>query len=392
MQAIYLLPVKTIGGQLVSTAIGLAGIFIGIGYANLVLFFASLIQSTDPDNITFGRRVLLWGSFITISVVCGYIRSKFPRVNLATIFCMIVNMFALIRGINHFESCFHNFFCVMIFGACVSLFVCFAVYPEDHSSILRDDMLQGVQDAQILMESVRHAIKFDSGQEVDIAPLKETHAKIHASLCEAGYEISISRIPSSSFVPLDAALARLVSLGRVFNSAMRRRNRLYPSLRRCFEDVFPATNNDSETSSMTAVEETPIDSKKAIEYTFASMMVVFNAMSLRIQEMYRGQDVLSVIEHEKFATKVNDIPELIASEVARRTVSSPKELKEAAFRDQVNTVVLDMFNVVADAARIIDDIEKRRLTLWFPRVIYPGELENPVQLRSPRPLPDYGKL
>lgn len=378
MQAIYLLPVKTIGGQLVSTAIGLAGIFTGIGYANLTLFFAGLIQSTNPDNIALGRRTFLWGSFITISVICGYIRSKFPRFNLATIFCMIVNMFALIRGINHFESCFHNFFYAMIFGACVSLFVCFAVYPEDHSSILRDDMLQGVQEAQSLMESVRHAIKIDSGQEVDLTSLKETHAKIHASLCEAGYEISVSRIPSSSFVPLDAALARLVSLGRVFNSAMRRRNRLYPSLRRRFEDVFPAPSaGNSETSSMTAVEETPMDSRQAIEHTFAYTMLIFNAMSLRIQEMYRGQDVSSIIDHEKFATKIDDIPQLIMSEVSRRTVTSPKELTEAAFRDQINTIVLDMFNVVADAARIIEGIEKRRLTLWFPRVIYPGKPENP---------------
>lgn len=356
-----------------STAIGLAGILFGIGYANLILFFAQLIHPADIDDITFGRRALLWGSFVTLSAICGYIRSKFPRINLATIFCMIVNMFALIRGINHFDSCFRNFFFVMIFGACVSLFICFAVYPEDHSSTLRDDMLQGVQEAQSLMESVRHAIKFDSGQEVDITSLKETHAKIHASLCEAGYEISVSRISSSSLVPLDTALATLVSLGRVFNSAMRRRNRLYPSLRRRFEDAFPGPNSDSETSSMTAVEEVPIDSRQAIEHTFAYTMVLFTAMSLRIQEMFRGQDVHSIIDHEKFATKIDDIPQLIAYEISRRAVSSPKELAEAAFRDQINTVVLDMFSVVADAARIVEGIEKRRLTLWFPRVIYAGK-------------------
>lgn len=361
------------GSQIVSTAVGLAGILFGIGYANLTLFLARLVQSTDSNNITFGRRVLLWGSFVTLSVVCGYIRSKFPRVNLAIIFCMIVNMFALIRGINSFESCFHNFFYVMIFGACVSLLVCFTVYPEDHSSILRDNMLQGVQEAQSLMESVRHAIKIDSGQEVDLTSLKEAHAKIHASLHDAGYEMSISRVSSASFVPLDTALAKLVSLGRVFNSAMRRRNRLYPGLRRRFEDAFRSgTGNNSETSSMTAIEETPIDSRQAIESTFASMMVVFAAMSLRIQEIYRGQDVLSVIEHEKFAMGVYGIPELMASEIAQRTVSNPKELEEAAFRDQVNTVILDMFGVVTDAAIVVEGIEKRGLTLWFPRVIYPG--------------------
>lgn len=169
-------------------------------------------------------------------------------------------------------------------------------------------------------------------------------------------------------------MATLVSLGRVFNSAMRRRNRLYPNLRRRFEDAFPGPNNDSEASSMTVVEDAPIDSKQAIERTFEYTEVLFTAMSLRIQEMFRGQDVHSIIDHEKFALKIDDIPRLIAYEVSQRTVSSPKELAEAAFRDQINTVVLDMFSVVADAARIIEGIEKRRLTLWFPRVIYAGEL------------------
>lgn len=292
---------------------------------------------------------------------------------------MIVNMFALIRGINHFESCFHNFFYVMVFGACVSLLVCFAVYPEDHSSILRDDMLQGVREAQSLMESVRSAMKFDSGQEVDITPLKNAHAKIHDSLREAGYEISISRVPSSAFVPFDAALARLVSLGRVFNSAMRRRNRLYPNLRRRFEDVFPSTNKDSEASSTTVIEGVLIDAKQAVEQTFASTMILFDVLSLRIEEMYRGRDIISVIEHEKFAAKVNEIPEKMASEIAQRTVLNTKELEEAAFRDQINTVVLDMFDVVTDAAIIVEGIEKRRLTLWFPRKLYPGKQVHPFR-------------
>lgn len=268
----------------------------------------------------------------------------------------------------------------MIFGACVSLLVCFAVYPEDHSSILRDDMLHGIQEAQNLMEAVRYAMKFDSGQEINIAPLKEAHAKIHASLREAGYEISVSRIPSSAFVPFDTALARLVSLGRIFNSAMRRRNRLYPSLRRRFEDVFPSANKELEGSSV-VVEETPVDAKQAVEQTFVGMMGLFGAMELRVQEMYRGRDVVSIIDHEKFAAKVDEIPGRFASEIERRTVSSTKELEEAAFRDQINTVVLDMFDVVTDAARVIEGIEKRKLTLWFPRKLYPGKLSLPVIYR-----------
>lgn len=387
MQAIYLFPVKTIGGQLVSTVIGLTGILFGLAYANLTLLLARLIQSTDEEHILFGRRVFLWASFITASFVCGYVRSKFPRVYLATILCMVVNMFAIIRGINHFEACFRNFFYVMAFGACVSLFVCFAFWPEDHSSILREDMLNGVKEARSLMESVRYAMRFDSGQEVDITALKEAHANIHASLTEAGYEISVSRVPSSEFVPFDATLARLVSLGRIFNSAMRRRNRLYPHLRRRFEDLFPPATRGSMVaasfSSVTVIEEAEevFDAKQAVDQTFGSMSELFDSMSLRIQELYRGQDVVSIIEHEKFAAKVNDIPERWDSELEERSVSNTRELEEAAFRDQVNTVILDMFDVVTDAASIVEGIEKRRLTLWLPRKLYSGKFNHRVPHR-----------
>ncbi|KAH8146402.1 uncharacterized protein LAJ45_09595 [Morchella importuna] len=356
--AIYMFPVKTIGGQLVATAIGLIGVLIALGYSNLVLFLAALIQDDDDENIVFGRRVFLWLSFVLISSFCGYIRSKFPRLYLGTVLGMVVNMFAIIRGVNTFGQTFRNFFYVMVFGACVSMVVGFVFWPEDHSSILRDDMIDGVKAAQSMMESVRWALRQDSGQEIDITSLKNAHSKIHASLREAGYEISVSRIPSSEFVPFDVALAKLVSAARIFNSAMRRRNRLYPNLRRRFEDLFPpATIHSTRTSSVTVVTrgENMSAAKETVDDTFVSTSEIFDSMAQRIEEMFRGREVTSVIDHEKYWAKVNEIPEKWDAESSQRSVSSTRELEEAAYRDQVNTILLEMFDIVTDIAVIVEE-------------------------------------
>ncbi|KAG0130280.1 hypothetical protein HOY82DRAFT_381950 [Tuber indicum] len=381
--AIYLFPLKTVGGQLASTGVGLLGVMCGLGYANITLLLGRLIQSKNTNDIGVGRRAFLWSALVFLSVGCGYVRSKYPRAYLATNFIMVVNMFALIRGINHFGACFHNFFFVMVFGACVSLVVCFLFWPEDHSSMLRNDIITGLREAQNVMQSVQHSMEFSFGQEVDITDFKESHVKISAALEEANYELSLTRVDSAVFVPLSASIVRMLSLARAFNSAMRRRHRLYTRVHFRFEDL---SDKELDISTVTHCDEAKLDlmnSKRAIELAFASVFDLFDSMIIRVEELYRGKEISSTIEYKRFASKIDDIREKLAAEVELRTISGPHELEGAAFMDQVNAVLLDMLETVKDTAQIINCVEKRRISLVPPRKLCTGK-HSPPSSRMPK--------
>ncbi|CUS14951.1 unnamed protein product [Tuber aestivum] len=371
--AIYLFPLKTIGGQLASTGVGLLGVMCGLGYANLVLLLSRLIQSTNAHNIIVSRRAFLWSAFVFLAVGCGYVRSKYPRAYLATIFTMVVNMFALINGINDFDACFNNFFFVMVFGACVSLVVCFLFWPEDHSHRLRDDVIAGLREAQNVMQSLRRAMEFSFGQEADIAAFKESHVNISATLEETNYELSVTRVDPAVFVPLNTSIARMLSLARAFNSAMRRRHRLHTHIHFRFEDLADKELGISTATPCEGAGPNSMNSKLAFELAFASAFELFGDMTLRIEELYSGKEIVSTIEYEKLANRIDNIREKLVAEVELRTVSGPHELEGAAFMDQVNTVLLDMLEVVKDTARAISCIEKRRISLVLPRKLYTAE-------------------
>lgn len=379
IQAIYLFPLKTIGGQLASTGVGLLGVMFGLGYANLILLLGRLVQSTNAESIGVGRRALLWSAFVFLAMGCGYVRSKYPRAYLAINFAMVVNMFALIRGINHFDPCFSNFFFVMVFGACVSLIICFFFWPEDHSSMLRDDIITSLREAQNVMQSVQHAMKFSFGQEVDITAFKESHVKISAALEEANYELSLTRVDSAVFVPLNASLTRMLSLSRALNSAMRRRHRLYTRIHFRFKDLADKELEISTAPPCDEAKSNPTNSERALELAFASVSELFSSITLRVEELYRGKEIVSTIECEKFAGKIDDIREKLAAEVEVRTISGPYELEGAAFMDQVNAVLLDMLEAAKDTAQIIGCIEKRRISLVLPRKLYTGKHPPPLE-------------
>ena len=345
----------------------------GLGYANLILFLGRLVQSTNAESIGVGRRAFLWSAFVFLAIGCGYVRSKYPRAYLAINFTMVVNMFALIRGINRFDACFSNFFFVMVFGACASLIVCFLLWPEDHSSMLRDNIITSLREAQNVMQSMQHAMKFSFGQEVDITAFKESHVKVSAALEEANYELSLTRVDSVVFVPLNASIARMLSLSRAFNSAMRRRHRLYTRIHFRLNDLADKELDISSVTFCDGAEPNSTNSERALELAFASVSELFSSMTRRIEELYRGKQITSTIECEKFAGKINDIREKLADEVELRTISGPYQLEAAAFTDQVNAVLLDMLEAAKDAAQMINCIEKRRISLVLPRKLYTGK-------------------
>lgn len=76
VQAIYLFPTRTVGGQIVHSIIGLLGILSSLAYVNFVLFIANVIQSDTENYIRPPRRIFLLIAFGCAAFGCGYLRSK----------------------------------------------------------------------------------------------------------------------------------------------------------------------------------------------------------------------------------------------------------------------------------------------------------------------------
>ncbi|KAL7275634.1 hypothetical protein RUND412_001420 [Rhizina undulata] len=359
--AIYLFPIRTIGAQLVAASIGLSGVMLGIAYANLIIFIANSFQDDNLEHVQYRRKALLFGAFSLGAMACGYARSKFTRSYLAINFFMVVNMFALIRGINHIEYAFRNFFYVMLFGASISTVICFLFWPEDHSTALKGDIGNGIREAQLVVDGIRNSVWTNSCTPVDLEGLKSAQAKLAASLHEANYEISFSRVESAAIVPFGVCLARMIALGRVFNAAMRRRSRQYRQIRR-IEDL---TNSSFGAR---------IETRDIIHFAFSTAIEMFDVMAVRIQALYRGDDDVAV-DNEKFETLINDLRLSNNNEIQRRSVMDARDVEEAAFTDQVNNVILDIFEAIKDSARNIQGIEKHGLRVVLPRKLYAEDEE-----------------
>lgn len=91
MQTIYLFPIKTVGGQLIGSAIGLSGILVGLAYANLILWLSQYMKHDSPDKINIWRHVFLWVALVIGAFGSGYLRSKITRSYLAINFFMVVD-------------------------------------------------------------------------------------------------------------------------------------------------------------------------------------------------------------------------------------------------------------------------------------------------------------
>jgi len=357
-QAIYLFPVKTVGGQLFGTLIGLAGIILGLAYANFSLFIAHLIQGDNNEHIHTPRRAFLWCALAVGAFGCGYVRSKIARSYLGINFFMLVNMFALIRGINHLDYQFHVFFYVMLFGACVSLFVSIVFWPEDRGGALKRDTIKGLCEMKATVVALRHVMRFGACDEVDTAGIRATESALGGSLHEANYEISFTRVESSYLVPLNRCMSRLIQTCRVFNSSMRRKQllRTQRPLGRCSLDL------------------NSIHTRIAMDGTFGIALELLDAMVIRVEELYKG-DKSSKVNHEKFEQSIDDLCGFIKADCYTRVIDGYRDLEDAACTDQVNTTILDVLDVVKDMARAIKIIEPSRLRLVLPRKLRRREFE-----------------
>ncbi|KAI5820207.1 hypothetical protein BZA77DRAFT_341427 [Pyronema omphalodes] len=352
--AIYLFPVKTVGGQLFSSLIGITGILLGLAYANLVLFLARLIQNSHPEHIDDPRRAFLWSALALGAFGCGYVRSKIARSYLGINFFMVVNMFALIRGVDHFGPQFHAFFYVMIMGAGVSMLVSIALWPEDRGGTLKRDTIKSFEQIKQALVEIRRPIHTGVCDEVNTAGIKSAETALGMSLQEDNYEISFSRVDSKALVPISKGLQRLNSTCRIFNSAMRRKHRVRNQrpLAQCSLD----TNSD--------------EVRKAFDSIFNSAAELLDAMTSRVEELYRGETSnITRVDHADFLQKFTELNSLITADVRERRINTYRDLEDAACTDQINTTALDVLHIIQEMSETIGLMNPTsRLISLIPRV------------------------
>ncbi|KAA8910130.1 hypothetical protein FN846DRAFT_570580 [Sphaerosporella brunnea] len=357
--AIYLFPNKTVGGQILGTSIGALGILLGLSYSNFWLFIAGLVQKTDSDHVNLHRRLVLLCAFALAAFLAGYVRSKHSRSYLGMNFFMLVNMFCLIRGITNFQQQFHSYFYPMFIGGGISLFVSIAVWPEDRGGALKREVIKGVNETKVAITALRHIMKSESCEEVDLKGIKAAEQALAASLHEANYEFMFSRVDSSYLVPLQRCMARLVSTCRALNASVRRKHRTRPV-------------GDLGCS----MGLTSIHTRLSMDGVFANASGLLDAIARRIEELHSGSS-FTLLDHERFAQNVEQLMVNMSFDVQNRVIADIVDMEEAAFTDQINTMILDIMDICKDMARATAFIQPitKSIRIILPRKLCRREFE-----------------
>jgi len=309
--------------------------------------------------------------------ICGYIRSKYPRSFLLTIFAMIVNMFALIRGIDDFAYVFRGFFVVMVVGAGWSMLLSLCLWPEDHGSVLRADIGKALTEAKQVVLHVEEAIWAKGFGEVDCAPLGDAVRKLAASFKESNYEISLSRVDARDLVALGAKLETLVDLVQVYNCVVRTKP---PPPKPNLEAMRTLMSGQEPPS--TAEEQPPIalhgslelTKYRAISFAFLEAARIIDQISERITAAYNappkiGSRALPIVDPATLHTHTETVSAAFLEGRERRTESDiiANGVEGVAFMDLIGTVIIEMLETVEEAARKSNAVKSTgRLSLFLP--------------------------
>ncbi|KAF8417479.1 hypothetical protein EV426DRAFT_360165 [Tirmania nivea] len=381
--AIYLFPRQSVGAQVVSTVIALLGALCGIAYANLTIYLAGQIQSSaNTGYIEEGRRALLWTSFVLCASICGYIRSRYPRFYLLTIFAMIVNMFALIRGIDDFNYVFREFFVVIAAGAGWSMLVSLCLWPEDHGSALKADICKALSEARQVVSDLEKSISTKGVTEVNCVPLGGAVRRLAASFKESNYEISLSRVDARDLVELSGKLETLVDLVRVYNCAIRAKSSSLSLPTPNFEAVPafiygqepPATCEKGPVAPQSPASNLELKKLGAISFAFLEAVRIIDQIYERITAAYNalpktGPRALPIVDYTTLHAHIETVSAELLQESERRTELDiiTNGVEGVAFMDLINSVVIEILETVEEAARKSNAVESTgRLSLFLP--------------------------
>ncbi|KAF8441255.1 hypothetical protein BGX38DRAFT_816355 [Terfezia claveryi] len=386
--AIYLFPKQSVGAQVVSTAIALFGALCGIAYANLTIFLAGQTQSSAPMGyIGEGRRALLWTSFVLCAFICGYIRSKYPRFYLLTIFAMIVNMFALIRGINDFDYVFQGFFVVMAVGAGWSMLVNLCLWPEDHGTILRADIDKALSEARQVVSDVEQSIWAKGFGEVNYDLLGGAVRNLAASFKESNYEISLSRVDARDLLALSGKLETLVDLVKVYNCAVRAKPSSLPlpepnlEAMPMYRQEYQPTEETLPVYPRSATSSLELTKCRAISFAFLEAVRIIDQISERITTAYNappkiGPHTLPLVDSTTLHAHIETVATALLPESESRTELNvtANGVEGVASADLIGTVVIEMLETVEEAARKSIAVQSTgRLSLFLPMKFRKGK-------------------
>lgn len=348
----------------------MAGILLGLAYAHLALLVARHIETDDgvdgAANAHTPRRVFLWGALTVGALGCGYVRSRVGRSYLAINFFMLVNMFALIGGVDRAGALTGDLLGSMGLGAALSLAIGLAVWPEDRGGALHRDALATLAAARATVQALRHTAR---QREVATAGLRAAEAALAAGMHEANYELAVARVAPGALVHLHRSVGRLVGACRVFNASMRRAQHLRTQRP---PGCAPPDINPARTA-------------RAFDAALDAALVLLDATALRLDQLHRGSATPAAVatataeaaaaaavaaDPERFAHTVSELCGIVELNCRTRAVSDYRSLEDAACNDQVNTTLLDVLAVVGDMARAVAGVEASRR----PRLVLPRKL------------------
>lgn len=280
-------------------------------------------------------------------------------------------MFTLIRGIDHFNPQFHDFFYVMLFGTGVSILVCL-LWPEDRGNMLREATLDAIKQTKVSVEKLHNLMKVGNYEEVNLEAVKAAKVTLGASLHEANYEISIARIDSASLLAFEKCLPRLLAVIRTFNSSMRRRSWLTKTRRTRFKQDVRLGLSHRHDYTDTNREKM----RQSFDKVFTLTLGLLDQAADRLEALCKGHTAPNM-DVKKLSQALQEIYGPVNARVKSRTIAGPHELEDAAFTDQLNKTLLDMFGIVRDMASSISVIEERRLGLILPRKMRSFQTPNP---------------
>lgn len=272
-------------------------------------------------------------------------------------------MFALIRGIDRSAYQFHHFAYPMVIGCFVSMIVSVILWPEDRGKTIRQDTQKALHEALNIVKACHQGLRLGVPVEIIITKLNAAEVTLSASLHEANYEVSFSRVQPESLTQFHRCLSRLIANARVFNAAMRRQNRI---MRR-----KSATSHRQDPDYL-RMDDNSVEFRQEIANVFETAIVLMRSMEKRINDVFDG-NVLSPVEHEKFAKMLEEFSSKMSREVHARIIEDYRGMELAAFTDQLNTTLLDILDVCKDMSVAVSIVEPGRWRMILPRKLVRNE-------------------
>ena len=271
-------------------------------------------------------------------------------------------MFALIRGISDFRYVFRRFIIVMGVGAACSMFVAIVLWPEDHSSVLKENTEAALAELRKVILDAEKSISQRPRvtEEINLSGLAAAVKKLATSFQESSYEISLSRVDARDLVPLSAKFETFVDLAKVYNCAVRAQPRT-PEV----EEVRSYLDNQKGGVAIEEKNELPsptspmeANAERVISFAFLEAVRVIDMISARVKDAYEAKTGTRNIPAMEIAgfEALRDSAAAALGQERERWADGVYSMEEVAFIDMLNVVILQMLDTVHAAARASNNI------------------------------------